>query len=97
MQEFTSPAKGISDGEFTTSQVKCVYKTGARRSRGILGQWSVDIGIINNARNEYKSFKIGQVIYFIAINYRIHYETLYARFQSYMGGSCVCMCKRNHR
>ena len=57
MQEFTSLAKGISDGEFTTSQEKCVYKTGARRSRGILGQWSVDIGIINNARNEYKSLK----------------------------------------
>jgi len=26
VQGFTSPAKGISDGEFTTSQVKCVYK-----------------------------------------------------------------------
>ena len=36
VQGFTSPAKGISDGEFTTSQVKCVYKTCARRSRGIL-------------------------------------------------------------
>ena len=45
MQGFTSPAKGISDGEFTTSQEKCVYKTGARRSRGILEQWSVGNGI----------------------------------------------------
>ena len=84
MQGFTSPAKGISDGEFTTSQVKCVYKTSTRRSRGNSRIVERQYRYKNNARNEYKSFKIGQLIYLIAINYQIHNELFYAIYGWFM-------------
>ena len=44
-QGFTSPAEGISDEEFLQVKESVYIETSARRSRGILEQWSVNIGI----------------------------------------------------
>ncbi|MQM09867.1 hypothetical protein Taro_042747 [Colocasia esculenta] len=69
-QRLTSPAKGVSDGEFV--QVNRVYiESSARHYRGVLEQWSVDIDIHKTSRetiDKYRVFMKDMKQYVVEIN-----------------------------